>query len=294
MSDPQKRVGLIGLGLVGSALAERFLAHGYQVVGYDLDTEKRKALVERGGIGAGSPAAVTERVERLVLSLPTTEVVLDVLGGASGILAASSLPTTILDTTTGDPSETEALAAALATRGIAYMDTAISGSSKQVRGGEATLLVGGTPAAYAASADLLACVTDRVFHLGSAGSGSRAKLATNLILGLNRAALAEGLVFAEALGLDLAVFLDVLKNSPAYSVAVDIKGEKMRTGEFTPESRVLQHKKDVGLILAAAHATGQELPLSQVHHTLLTEAVEAGEGELDNAVIIEAIRRKRR
>lgn len=294
MSDPQKRVGLVGLGLVGTALAERFLAHGYQVIGYDLDPQRRKALVELGGIGAGSPAAVAERAERLVLSLPTTETVLDVLAGTAGVLAARQLPTAILDTTTGDPSETEALAAGLATRGIAYLDAAISGSSTQVRGGAASLLVGGTPAAYAASADLFACVTERVFHLGPAGSGSRAKLATNLILGLNRAALAEGLVFAEALGLDLARFLEVLRNSPAYSVAVDTKGERMVAGEFTPESRIRQHRRDVTLLLERADTLGQELPLSRAHHALLTEAVEAGDGELDNAAIIETIRRKRR
>jgi 3-hydroxyisobutyrate dehydrogenase-like beta-hydroxyacid dehydrogenase len=77
-------------------------------------------------------------------------------------------------------------------------------------------------------------------------------------------------------------------------VAVDIKGEKMRTGEFTPESRIVQHKKDVELILAYATALGQELPLSQVHHRLLIEAIEAGEGELDNAAIIQSIRRQQK
>lgn len=153
-------------------------------------------------------------------------------------------------------------------------------------------MVGGTPEAFSRNQALLACFCDQVFYLGPVGSGSRAKLATNLILGLNRAALAEGLVFAERLGLDLSVFLEVLKNSPAYSVAVDTKGERMRTGEFTPESRVHQHKKDVELILACAEAMGQGLPLSRVHHALLTEALEAGEGELDNAVIIQSIRRR--
>ena len=138
---------------------------------------------------------------------------------------------------------------------------------------------------------LLASVT--VFFIwGLREVGAERSWATNLILGLNRAALAEGLVFAERLGLDLSVFLEVLKNSPAYSVAVDTKGERMRTGEFTPESRVHQHKKDVELILACAEAIGQGLPLSRIHHALLTEALEAGEGELDNAVIIQSIRRR--
>jgi len=292
VSTTNEVIGMIGLGLVGSALAERLLARGYGVVGYDIDPQKCQALVERGGTGAPSPALVAEQADRIALSLLTTPIVLEVLEGPDGVLSASRKPTVILDTTTGAPNETEALAARLAESGVAYLDATISGSSRQVRDGAATLMVGGLPEAFAACSDLFACFSDRVFHLGPAGSGSRAKLATNLILGLNRAVLAEGLVFAERLGLDLSVFLEVLRNSPAYSVAVDTKGERMRTGEFTPESRVHQHKKDVELILACAEAMDQGLPLSRVHHALLTEALEAGEGELDNAVIIQSIRRR--
>jgi 3-hydroxyisobutyrate dehydrogenase-like beta-hydroxyacid dehydrogenase len=120
------------------------------------------------------------------------------------------------------------------------------------------------------------------------------KLVTNLVLGLNRAALAEGLAFAESLGLDAAASLRVLRSSAAYSRVMDTKGEKMVQGEYTPQARLSQHLKDVRLIRAAGTSAGAELPLSAAHKALLERAVEMGLGDLDNSAVIEAVRRLRR
>jgi 3-hydroxyisobutyrate dehydrogenase-like beta-hydroxyacid dehydrogenase len=128
--------------------------------------------------------------------------------------------------------------------------------------------------------------------MGPSGSGSKTKLATNLVLGLNRLALAEGLVFAEKLGLDLPTFLDVLRAGPAYSAAIDIKGHKMLESDFTPQSRIRQHRKDVSLILKYALAQNQDLPLSRVHFDILDSAIAAGDGELDTSAVLKEIRRR--
>ena len=153
-------------------------------------------------------------------------------------------------------------------------------------------MVGGEKAAFDACLAVLRALSGQVFHLGPAGSGAKAKLATNLVLGLNRLVLAEGLVFAERLGLDLESFLDLLRAGPAYSAAVDVKGAKMLQGDFTPDARLKQHYKDVSLILKYAGRAGQELPLSAVHADILAKAVEAGEGDLDTAAVIQEIRRR--
>jgi 3-hydroxyisobutyrate dehydrogenase-like beta-hydroxyacid dehydrogenase len=131
------------------------------------------------------------------------------------------------------------------------------------------------------------------FHVGGLGDGSRAKLAVNLILGLNRLALAEGLVFAERLGLDPAAFLDVARGSAAYSQVMDTKGPKMVAGDFSPEGRVRQTLKDVHLMLAQARARGQRLPLLEVHRDVLEACVRHGEQDLDNSRVVEEIRRRR-
>ena len=284
-------IGLIGVGLVGSALGAQLLQRGYGLVCCDIDPAKSAVLSGLGATAVETPAAVAEHCERVILSLMTTAIVREVGAGADGLLSATGRPAHIIDTTTGDPEDTVALAAELSAAGIAYLDATISGSSAQIRQRGGTFMVGGSAQAFAHNGDLFACFSDRVYHLGPAGSGSRAKLASNLVLGLNRLALAEGLVFAERLGLDLESLLAVLKDSPAYSAAMDSKGRKMLDGDFAPVARLRQHHKDVELILACARKAGQELPLSAAHRELLAAAVAAGDGDLDNAAVIRQLRR---
>ena len=124
------------------------------------------------------------------------------------------------------------------------------------------------------------------------GRAGKAKLAINLIVGLNRAALAEGFLFAEKNGLDLPQMLELFKNSSAYSHVMDIKGQKMIANDFTTQAKLSQHRKDVGLILELCQKNRLKLPLSELHYSLLTEAEANGDGEIDNSAIITAIRRK--
>jgi len=154
------------------------------------------------------------------------------------------------------------------------------------------MLLGGNAATVQKRAALLDAMAARRIHVGAAGMGARAKLATNLVLGLNRAALAEGIVFAEKLGIPPATFLDLVLATPARSDAALAKGERMVRGDFAPQSRVRQHLKDLQLMLTSAHAAGQRLPLTETHAALLGAAVDAGDGELDNAAIIRQLRRE--
>lgn len=290
----QETIGLIGLGLMGSAAAERFLSGGFAVVGFDVDADKCADLRSQGGSVTTSPKEVAEAVSRVVLSLPDSSVVREAVEGSDGIVSAANPPRYVIDTTTGDPEETIRLAERLAGRGIEMLDATVSGSSRQFRDGEAVMMVGGERAAFEACKDVFDVLSEKVFYLGPSGSGSKAKLASNLILGLNRLALAEGLVFAEVLGLDLAGFLELLKVSPAHSAAMDTKGEKMLKDDFMPQARLRQHRKDVSLILEYARRGGQELPLSQAHLDVLDRAMAAGDGDLDNAAVIREIARRRR
>lgn len=289
----QETVGLVGIGLAGTALAERFLAAGLGVVGYDIDRARCAHLEALGGTAVGSAAAVARASRRVVLSLLTTEIVRSVVSGQGGLLEARPLPEYVIDTTTGDPDETVAVGDLLALRGVDYLDATLSGSSQQIRAGEAVVMVGATPNAFAACADLLGVVGRKVFHVGPIGSGCKAKLATNLVLGLNRLALAEGLVFAEQIGLQPGPVLGLLMASLAYSAIMESKGPKMVASEFEPQARLRQHHKDVSIILEYAQRMGQELPLSEAHLEVLRQAIEAGDGDLDNSAVIRQLRRLR-
>ena len=268
-------IGLIGLGLLGSSLASRLLASGFPVLGYDLN--------------AASPQAVAAACRRIMVSLPNSGVVGEVVSDMEPQLEEGAI---VIDTTTGDPEHAASLGSRLAARRVHYLDAEIGGSSQQVRESDVIVLCGGDPDVYRQCADVFACFARRTFHLGDYGSGAGMKLALNLILGLHRAVLAEGLAFAEAMGFTPELALEVFQAGPAYSRAMDVKGKKMATRDFTPEARLSQHLKDVRLILAAGARCDAVLPLSMQHRRLLEEAESAGFGEADNSAVIELFRRR--
>ena len=197
-------VGMIGLGLMGTAVTERLLAAGYRVHVYNRSREKADPLIARGAEWADNPLATCKRV---LISLYTTETVEAVLGQMDDGLRPGAI---LIDTTTGSPEQTAALGARLAERGVEYLDAPISGSSEQTRCGEVTTIVGGPRETFEACRDLFECFSRNTFYAGPCGNGAKMKLVSNLVLGLNRAALAEGLVFAQAIGLDGNAALDVL------------------------------------------------------------------------------------
>jgi 3-hydroxyisobutyrate dehydrogenase-like beta-hydroxyacid dehydrogenase len=285
-------IGLIGIGLVGSAMAERLKAERFNIVGFDIDQSKCEHLKRLGGAAVKNPAQVAEQADRIILSLPDSDAVLQVVEGPGGILEAKKTPNYIIDTTTGEPDKTAALAKRLAEQKVYFLDAPFSGSSQQVRDKEVVFMVGGEKAAFEKCMDIFHALSAKVFYLGASGNGSRAKLAGNLILGLNRLALAEGLVFAAKLGLEPKAFLDMLKVTPAYSAAMDVKGKKMLEGDFTPQARLRQHYKDVSIMLKYAENLQQELPLSRTHLQILEKAIAAGDGELDNCAVIREIQRR--
>lgn len=281
----RETIGVIGLGLMGDALAGRLIASGYAVLGHDIASSRREALEAGGGEVARDPTHVASRCDRILLSLPTTDVVEDVLARMDAALDAGH---TIVDTTTGDPRQAAVLGARLADRGVAYLDATLSGSSAQARTGDLIVTAGGTREAFTACEDLFRSFARRWFHVGAWGDGDRVKLVSNLVLGLNRAALAEALAFARRAGLDDETVLAILKASAAYSRVMDTKGRKMIAGDFTPQAKLSQHLKDVRLILEEGSRVGAQLPLSALHRRLLEGLEAIGLGHLDNSAIIRA------
>jgi 2-hydroxy-3-oxopropionate reductase len=289
MTSERQPVGLMGLGLMGEALAGRLLAAGFPVSGYDIDAAKNAKLAALGGqaVSAGDVA----RRDTVILAVFSTDQVEDVV---ENVLApVSGNGKVVLCTSTCDPDRIAAIAARIAPKGIRFLETPVSGSSEQVRAGDGVGLIGGDPRVAEEVAPILDALFPRRFHIGKVGDGGRAKLAVNLILGLNRLALAEGLTFAERLGLDARAFLDVARGSASYSQVMETKGLKMLAREFAPEGRVKQTLKDVHMMLDQARRLGQELPMLQVHCDVLESCVRAGEAERDNSIIVQEIRRRR-
>jgi len=286
MAEP-KPIGVIGLGLMGEVYTRRLVAAGFDVIGFDVDTAKTQRLAQVGG-RAASLADIARDCDPIVLAVFNTDQVEDVVEHALLPAAAGKI---VLCTSTCDPDRIAALGARIGGR-LRFLETPVSGTSEQVRDGDGVGLIGGDQDVAAAAKPVLDVLFPKRFHIGKVGDGGRAKLAVNLILGLNRMALAEGLVFAERIGLDTAAFLKVARDSAAASQVMDTKGQKMISGDFAPQGYVKQHLKDVHLMLDQARRVGQKLPLLEVHAGALEACMRHGEGDKDNSVIIEEIRRR--
>ena len=269
------KVGLIGMGLVGQALIERLLAAGYQVIGFDVDQASRNSAAGKGVEIAPNAQAVAMDCEIFFLSLPNHDIVQSVMEQLTPALRPGMI---VVDTTTGSPAIAEAIAARLDAKGVGWVDATISGSSDQLYRGEVTILAGGTSIAIQRCEPLFRAIANDWMHVGPCGSGLRMKLVSNLVLGLNRAALAEGLAFADALQLDAKLTLEALRRSMAYSRMMDTKGDKMIDKDFRPQGRLSQHLKDVRLMQSESTI---RLPLTDAHQQLLEKAEGLGHGDLD-------------
>ena len=278
-----QRIGIIGVGLLGGALGQRLAKQGWEVLGHD-----RAVPAADGLTMCANATELAVQCDTILLSLPTSDItagVVDALG------QAVTQKHCFIDTTTGEPGEMEALGQALARRAAAYLEANVAGSSELAKRGEATLFLGGSTETIDRCQTLLEALAAKRFHVGPVGAASRFKLVHNLILGLNRAALAEGLAFAEALGFDAADAVEILRDTPATSAALEAKGGKMAKADYEPpQARLAQHLKDVRLIRQLADAAGANTPLSSVHQSLLERAEALGLGESDNAAVIEALR----
>lgn len=295
MTEQRHRVGVIGTGLMGTACARRLLVAGHDVIGYDVDVQALRKFEETGARAAQSFGELLRSCHQIVLAVFNTNQVEDTIEGPQGLLATlapDAPPLIVICISTCDPDRIAALATRMPADRLQFVECPVSGTSEQTARGEALGLIGGDPRAAEEARAVLDALCPRRHHLGAAGNGGRAKLAINLILGVNRAALAEGLVFAERMGLDPAAFLAVARDSAAYSQIMDIKGKKMAEGDFAPHGKITQTLKDFTLMLEQATRHGQRLPLAETYAELVKGCVAAGEGELDNSIVIQEIRRR--
>jgi L-threonate 2-dehydrogenase len=279
-------VGMIGLGLMGTALAARLLDAGRPVIGFDIDPAMRKSFA---GELAASIEDVLARCRTVIVAVFNADQVEVVLDGFS----KSGLADLVICTTTCAPHEIVKLSNRAAQLQLRFIEAPVSGTSAEVRAGSAMALIAGEDAAIEAAASVLETLCPRQTRVGQIGDAARTKLAINLVLQNNRAALAEGIAFAESMGLEGPSFLARLRESAAYSRVMDTKAGKMLARDFTPQSHIAQTLKDAELILEEARRTKQHLPMTQVQAGLLRAAIALAGSGADSAAVIEAIRPSR-
>lgn len=284
-------VGLIGLGLLGSAVAGRLRAAGHEVVGHDVVAERNRALEAIGGRAVASAAAVAEVADPVCVVLPSLAAVEEIVLGARG-LAAGARGRTVVQMSTISPALTERLARACATRGVAFLDCPISGTSGMVARGDGIIFVGGDRAVYERWRPLLETILPRAVHVGRAGQAMVLKLVANLLVALNSAAAAEALAMVERAGLDVPLALELLTSSAATSRMLEVRGPLIVKRDFPPQMKLDLFMKDLHLIQEAAGAVGAAVPLTDVAERLYAAAQAAGHGGEDLAVVVTALARR--
>jgi len=286
-----EKIGVIGLGLMGQAFAMRLEDHGFTALGYDINPEK---CAEFGKLKVtNSPLELAIQCKTLVICLFDGQQIKELLIGDQGLLKNSSgTPNNLICTSTCEPDEITLIAKACDSQGFQFLEMPISGTSRQVSNGDSLGLMGGDLRLIEELEPILNAMCQKRMHVGEIGTASKSKLAVNLVLGLHRAALAEGLIFGSRIGLDPIKLLELLENSAAASSVMKIKGPLMANQDYdNPQSRVDQSLKDFSLIQKLAHQANQPLTLASEYIRLLNQCMEVGEGKKDNAIIAEAIRR---
>jgi 2-hydroxy-3-oxopropionate reductase len=283
----KKRIGLVGVGLMGHWLARHLLSAGYAVFAHDLNPVNVDGVVKYGAQAVAAPADLAARVDVIVLSLPNSNIVNDVVQNSLRLFESTRQDLVVIDTSTPDPETSTALAHRLRAHGIEMLDATISGTSEMFVERDVIFMVGGNEAAFEACRPIFAALAKDAYFLGPNGAGGACKLVANLVLTLNRMALAEGLTLAKKAGLDQLQTLEVLKKSAAYSKAMDQKGMRMVKRDFAaPASRLSSSYKDARLILALGARFDCPLPLMSLTVQAMASEVAKGRQDRDPATLI--------
>jgi len=283
-------VGIVGVGLMGQAFSHQLLQSGFKVQGFDLDERRLAQLHEQGGTPVESAAAAARGARWLITSLPTSDVVREVVLGANGIAESAAKGLILADTSTSRPEDSVKLGAELAKRGIRFLDACVSGTSAMARKKDLIIIAGGTAEDFEAARPLFDGFARAAYLMGAVGSGAVTKLIINLILFGNRLALAEGLVMGMKAGMDGENLLKVLQDGACSSKTMVDKGPKMLKADFSPEGQVRTSLKDARLALEQGSRLGAPMLVTSLWAQLQQAAYQQGLADLDSSAFIEVLR----
>jgi 3-hydroxyisobutyrate dehydrogenase len=246
------KLGFIGLGNMGSRIAQRLLDHGYQVFVYDRDITKADAIAARGGTVAKNILELAGNADVILSSLTNDEAVQNVLAGPGGIFAEARPGTVVLEMSTISPESSRELHKLGAKRGIEVLDVAVSGSTPAAEQGVLTLLAGGDQDIFFAAEPIFQAIARQHFLLGGPGSGTAMKLVVNTLLGIGMQAIAEAVVLGETVGLNRGRLLEVLSKTAVIAPAHVGKLARVGINDYSPQFPLRLMNKDFQLILKAA------------------------------------------
>jgi len=286
-----QKIGFIGLGLMGKPMARNLAKAGAELIVHNRSTASVDELVKEGMIAGGSPVETAKRADTIIMMLPDTPAVENVLLDEDGVLAGLKPGSLVIDMGTTKVPVTRAFAKAVEDTGCGYVDAPVSGGTIGAENSTLTIMAGGTDEAFARAHPILEVLGSRITHIGGAGTGQVAKAANQVIVGLNIGAVAEALTLAKHAGADPAKVREALTGGFADSRILEVHGQRMIDDKFEPGARATVQRKDMDQALELAAELGIELPATLLSRTLYDWLIENGGADLDHAALIKVIDR---
>ncbi|NHN33612.1 2-hydroxy-3-oxopropionate reductase [Paenibacillus agricola] len=268
----KQRIGFIGLGIMGRPMSTNLLKAGYALSVFDINQEAVAALAAKGAFAAGSPKEVASKSDIIFTMLPNSQHVKEVILGENGILQGASAGSILIDMSSISPVVSRELAASAAEAGLHMLDAPVSGGEPKAVDGTLAIMVGGSESVFANVLDILQIIGKDVTLVGDSGSGTTAKLANQIIVNLNIAAMSEALVFAAKAGIDIEKMYQAIRSGLAGSNVLDAKVPLILDRNFVAGGRIDINLKDMANVMETAHELGVPLPLSsqllEIFHAL--------------------------
>ena len=290
---PDETIGFIGLGIMGLPMAKNLVDAGYRVVGYNRSDEPTEELVEHGGEDGGSPAGVAEESDVVLLCLPDSPDVENVVLGEGEepdpVVDGLREGTTLVDHSTISPTVAERVAERLAEAGVTALDAPISGGEEGAIEGTLSIMVGGDEDALEEVRDVLDVLGETVTHCGPAGAGQTTKACNQIVVAAQMVGVSEALVFADNAGADLEAVVDAISGGAAGCWTLDNRAPNMIHGDFDPGFFAEYQYKDLRIATDAGEAFGSPMPQTSLAHELYKTMVQNDMGRDDNSGVMQVL-----
>jgi 3-hydroxyisobutyrate dehydrogenase len=287
----RSRIGFIGLGVMGSRMSKKLLDAGYEVVVHSRSRSSIKTLLEEGALEAKSPKEMASTCRTVILSLPDSASVEEVVLGARGLMRGFRPGSIVIDTSTIDLGVSERIAASAKKRQVYYLDAPVSGGPEGAQAGTLSIMVGGDRSAFARSQKVLRVMGSRVFYLGDSGSGLKMKLFNQALVGVYFLAVAEAYLWSRKLGIKLEDLQRVITSSWGDSPPFEHFVSLLQSGNLKGGARIRHFRKDLSLVLESARKEGASMSLAELAYGYVARAAEMGLEDYDMTAIYKTLDR---
>ena len=280
------QIGFIGLGIMGKPMARNLLKAGYSLVVYDVASAPVAELTAAGAEAGESSSDTARRVEMVITMLPDGPDVEKAVLGPGGVLEGARPGSMVVDMSSISPTVSQKVAAACSEKGVEFLDAPVSGGEPKAVDGTLAIMVGGKSEVFEKALPVLQKMGSSVTLTGPAGAGNVTKLANQIMVACNIAAMGEALVLATRAGLDPEVVFNAVKGGLAGSTVLNAKAPMVIARNFKPGFRIRLHQKDLRNALLAAESMKVSLPITSLVQQMLMALMNEGKGDLDHSAIV--------